>query len=58
MFIGLMPLLIKKENDFQIDCDDTSSYTDCQLVVARSLCVKWGKFCCRTCRLAGYPNYL
>jgi hypothetical protein len=37
-----------------VDCDDTSSHTHCKLVVMKGLCSKWGKFCCKSCRQAGY----
>jgi len=37
------------------ECEDLASYSNCHLVVkTQSLCIKWGKFCCRSCKQAGY----
>jgi hypothetical protein len=41
---------LEEEND----CEDKSSYTDCKLIVSETLCSKWGKYCCRSCREAGF----
>lgn len=42
------------DQSIKIDCEDKSSYNDCKLVVSKGLCFKWAKFCCRTCRQAGF----
>ena len=42
------------DRNAQVDCEDTSSYTHCKLVVVKGLCNKWGQFCCKSCRQAGF----
>lgn len=38
----------------KVDCEDISSYLNCKLILSKNMCEKYGYFCCKTCRTAGF----
>ncbi|CAF0864587.1 unnamed protein product [Brachionus calyciflorus] len=42
------------DKSIKIECEDKSSYNNCKLVVSRGLCGKFAKYCCKTCKQAGF----
>lgn len=36
------------------ECEDRSSYHNCRLVVLKGWCARFSKYCCKTCKQAGF----
>ncbi|RNA30102.1 papilin isoform X1, partial [Brachionus plicatilis] len=36
------------------ECEDRSSYNNCRLVVLKGWCARFSKYCCKTCKQAGF----